>query len=108
MLFLAGTHSCDIARGIALAAYSTGFDGLVYPSYFGLLRTSGMPFETTYGLSNRSLPEFSGHEKSKVIPNLALFGRPIEQGQVSVRCINRLILNRVEYSFHYGPVGYES
>jgi hypothetical protein len=106
MLFLAGEHSYEIARDIARAAHGAGYDGLVYPSYFSLLRTGGMPFETTYGISHRRIPELANREKAKTIRNLALFGRPVEQRAVTVRCINRLILNRVEYGIQFGPVGY--
>lgn len=108
MLFLAGKHSYDIAREIALAAHRAGYDGLAYPSYFSLLRTGGMPFETTYGISHRRIPQLAKREKSKIILNIALFGRPIEEGYVGVRSINRLILNRVEYGIHFGPVGHET
>lgn len=108
MLFLAGNHSYEIARDIARAAQNEGYDGLIYPSYFSLLRTGGMPFETVLGISHRRFPRFAESEKSKTIPNYALFGRPIEQGQVEVKGINRLILNRVEYGFHFGPVGFRS
>ncbi|HWO27779.1 MAG TPA: RES family NAD+ phosphorylase [Candidatus Acidoferrum sp.] len=105
MLFLAGKHSYEISRDLARAAHAAGFDGLVYPSYFSLLRTGGMPFETAFGISYRRFPQLANCEKAKIIPNLALFGRPIEQGSVSVRCINKLILNRVEYGIQFGPVG---
>ncbi len=103
MLFLAGKHSYDIAREIAKAAHAAGYDGIVYPSYFSLLRTGGMPFETAFGLSRRHLPTLMDAEKAKIIGNVALFGRPIEEGKVSARCINKLILSRVEYAFHFGP-----
>jgi hypothetical protein len=105
MLFLAGNHSYEIARKIARAAQTAGFDGLVYPSYFSLLRTGGMPFQTVLGMSLRRSSAAIDFEKSKIIGNLALFGRPIEQGIVSVRCINRLILSQVAYGFLFGPVG---
>jgi hypothetical protein len=107
MLFLAGSHSYPISRDIARAAHAAGFDGLIYPSYFSLLRTGAIPFETTYGISHRRVARLAPFEKAKMIPNLALFGRPIEVGAVSVRCINKVILNRVEYGVHFGPVGYE-
>jgi hypothetical protein len=105
MLFLARENSYDISREITRAAHAAGYDGLVYPSYFSLLRTGEMPFETSYGISHRRVPGLKDREKAKAIPNLALFGRPIEQGSVTVRCINKLILNRVEYSVQFGPVG---
>jgi hypothetical protein len=106
MLFLAGKHSYGITRDIARRIDSAGYDGVVYASYFSLLRTGGMPFETTYGISHRRFPSFQEYERAKTIPNLALFGRPIEEGHVGVRCINKLILSRVDYGFHFGPVGY--
>jgi len=105
MLFLAGKHSYKITRAIADAASSAGFDGIVYPSYFSLLRLGQMPFQTTYGISHRRLPQLQEYEQAKSIPNLALFGRPISNGKITVTCINRLILNRVAYDFHFGPVG---
>jgi hypothetical protein len=104
MLFLAGVHAYPITRSIAGSAKSKGYDGLVYPSYFSLLRTGKIPFETTYGISHRRIERLAEHEKSKMLPNLALFGRPIEDGLVSVRCINRLVISRVDYEFHFGPV----
>jgi len=38
MLFLAGKHSYEISREIARAAHAARYDGLIYPSYFSLLR----------------------------------------------------------------------
>jgi hypothetical protein len=106
MLFLAGAHSYEIARDIALAAKSEGFDGVIYPSYFSLLRTGARPIETVYGLSIRRFPIASGYAKAQVIPNFALFGRPVETGSVRVDCINRLVLTQVGYQAHFGPVCY--
>ncbi len=105
MLFLAGSHSYKITRAIADAARSEGFDGIVYPSYFSLLRLGVMPFQTVYGISQRRIPQLQEHEQAKAIPNLALFGRPVADGLVSVQCINRLILSKVAYDFHFGPTG---
>jgi hypothetical protein len=105
MLFLAGKHSYEISREIAREVDGAGYDGLVYPSYFSLLRTGGTPFETSYGISHRRLPNFAGREKAKTIRNLAVFGRPIEQRAVAVRCINRLTLTQVAYGIQFGPVG---
>lgn len=105
MLFLAGNHSYKISQAIALATRDAGYDGLVYPSYFSLLRTGAMPFETIYGISHRRIPALSDRERLKMISNLALFGHPIKDGRVIVRCINRIILNRVAYGIHFGPVG---
>jgi hypothetical protein len=104
MLFFAGKHSYEIARAIAIAAKAADFDGLIYPSYFSSLRTGAMPFETTFGISLRRVRRLADYEKSKIIENLALFGRPIEQGHVKVKCIDKVIINRVDYGFHFGPV----
>lgn len=105
MLFLAGRHSYGLTRIIADAARSTGFDGVVYPSYFSLLRLGQMPFPTTYGISHRRIEQLQEHEQSKTLPNLGLFGRPVESGSVSVKCIDRLVIERVGYEYHFGPTG---
>jgi RES domain len=104
MLFLAGRHSYEISREIASAAYKAGFDGLVYPSYFTLLRTGEMPFATTFGISHRRIAEFREYARKNTISNLALFGRPVADGSVRIRSINRVILDKVEYKLHFGPV----
>jgi hypothetical protein len=105
MLFLAGKHSYRLSRGIADAARAAGFDGIIYPSYFSLIRLGFMPLETTYGISHRVIPELQPYEQAKIVPNFAIFGRPIVDGKVEVECINRLILSRVAYDFHFGPTG---
>ena len=105
MLFFAEEHSYELCRAIALSAFKSGYDGLVYPSYFSLLKTGKIPFETSIGISHRMFPQLADQEKSKIIANLALFGRPVDQGVAEVRFINRLILRQVHYKFHFGPVG---
>jgi RES domain len=105
MLFLAGRYSYKISRAIADAARASGFDGIVYPSYFSLLRLGTMPFQTVYGISRRRIPSLHEYEQSRAIPNVALFGRPVVDGTASVQCINRVILSRVAYEFHFGPAG---
>jgi hypothetical protein len=107
MLFLAGKHAYEIARAVATAARDAGFDGLIYPSYFSLLRTGAAPFATIYGISIRKFPGLAQHAQAQSIPNFAIFGRPIKEGSVSVQCINRLILNQAEYELVFGPVGYK-
>jgi hypothetical protein len=107
MLFLAGEHAYEISREIAIAAHRAGYDGVIYPSYFSLVRTGGMPFDTIYGISIRRFPQLAQYAKAQCVPNIALFGRPIEQGVVVVKCINKVLLNRVEYDLSFGPVGYE-
>lgn len=104
MLFLAGRHSYEITRAIAQAAEAAGFDGLIYPSYFSLLRLGIMPFQTVYGISFRRIPQLQPHEEARIIQNLALFGRPVTDGRVTIKCINKLITRRIAYEFHFGPV----
>ncbi|MYN04401.1 RES domain-containing protein [Pseudoduganella sp. DS3] len=107
MLFLARSHSYDISRAIALKAKNEGFDGVIYPSYFSLIRTGGYPFETAYGLSvRRFAPQREQYAEAYTIPNFALFGRPLEDGLVRAECINRLILTQIGYLGHFGPVEY--
>lgn len=107
MLFLARSHSYEISRAIALAARDAGFHGVIYPSFFSLIRTGGHPFETSYGLSlRRVLPERNKYVRAFTIQNFALFGRPLESGLVGLECINRLILTQVGYRGHFGPVTY--
>jgi hypothetical protein len=107
MLFLARSHSYEICRAISLAARDASFDGVIYPSFFSLMRTGGHPFETSYGLSlRRYLPERTKYAEAFTIENFALFGRPLESGLVRVACINRLILTQVGYLGHFGPVTY--
>jgi hypothetical protein len=53
----AGAHSYEICRAVASSAREAGFHGIAYPSYFSLLRTGAMPFETAYGISIRRFPE---------------------------------------------------
>jgi hypothetical protein len=104
MLFLAGRHSYEISREIASEAQKAGFDGLVYPSYFTLLRTGAPPLETIFGISARRFPGFRDYARKSTISNLALFGRPLADGSVTVKCIDRVILSRVDYKLRFGPL----
>lgn len=109
MLFYAPEHSYPISRAIAIAAMRTGFDGLIYPSYFSQIRAGLMPAETVgYGISirhaARHFPRLTGYAKSGVYPNVALFGRPVRDGLVKIACIDRLILHKVSYDIRFGPV----
>lgn len=105
MLFLAGEHSYVVSQNVAKAAKDAGYDGIIYPSYFSLLKTGTMPLETAYGLSYRRFPKIKEYEESKIIRNLAIFGHPIKEKKVRVQCINRLLVKRAEYDFLFGPVG---
>lgn len=106
MLFFAGEHSYEITREIAFSACQAGFDGLIFPSYFSLIRKGAMPFDSVYGISIRKFPSYKTHAESQIIPNVALFGRPIEEKIIAVKCINRLVLNKIKYDVLFGPVDY--
>src|SRR5690606_3398600 len=69
MLFLARSHSYDISRAIARAARDAGFDGVIFPSFFSLIRTGGHPFETAYGLSLRRIP---GRNRSRYVEAITI------------------------------------
>lgn len=103
MLFFAGNHSYEIAREIAKEALTQGYDGIVYPSYFSELRLGIMPLRTSYGLSHRIVSQLHDDENALSIPNYAIFGRPIEKAKLNVRCINKMVISRVGYDFHFGP-----
>ena len=82
-LFNAADHSYEILRDIAIATRMAGLDGILYPSYFTQI-----------------------HRSDQTIRNIALFGRPVRDGIVKVDCINRVILNKVNYDIHFGPASF--
>jgi len=106
MLFMAKSNSYPILRRLAIAVKEKGYDGLVYPSYFSMLHSGSEPFETTYGIANRSIKTFKEHEEKKVQKNLAIFGHPIHSGKVLVQRINKLFIRKVNYGVEFGPVNY--
>jgi hypothetical protein len=103
MLFLAGKHSYEIAKELSLRIRDAGFDGIIYPSYFSLVRTGRIPFPTVYGISTRKFPGYRNVEKTSTIPNIALFGRPIKEIKVEVININKMGINRIIYDYEFGP-----
>lgn len=104
MLFFAGKYSYKISREIAKFIYDNNFDGIIYPSYFSAMRTGCFPFETIYGLSIRKIPQLNSYAQSQIIGNIALFGRPINDGKIIVKNLNKLILNKINYDYTFGPV----
>lgn len=107
MLFLARPHAYSISQAIAAAARNAGFAGVRYPSYYSLMRTGGVPFETTFGLAHRSIPTLRDQERSKIVENVAIFGRPVDDGRLAVKNINRFVLNQVVYGGYFGPVKFD-
>lgn len=78
-IFRAESHSYDICRKIAKYVFNLGFDGIIFPSYFSRV-------------------------KNETIPNIALFGKPIKNNAVKVESIDRVIVNKVDYGFTFGPL----
>ncbi len=72
-----------ICRTVAAAARRAGYDGLRYTSYYSFA------MEPEAGL------------------NLALFGRPIANGLLGLRSLNRVRLTYVRYGFGFGPASYD-
>lgn len=105
-LFFASKYSYNISRDLAQYIFDKGYDGIIYPSYFSLIRNGIEPFETVYGLSIRRIKELREYAKSQIAENIALFGYPIKNKLLNVRNINKLILNQIQYDYSFGPVNY--
>ncbi|MCX2745326.1 RES family NAD+ phosphorylase [Mangrovivirga sp. M17] len=103
MLFLASKHSYEISKELSLYVKDKGFDGIIYPSFFSLVRSGKIPFPTVYGISTRRIPQYKEFEKTCTIWNLALFGSPIKDKTIGVKNINKLVLNRIIYDYQFGP-----
>lgn len=106
MLFFTGKHSYKITREIALITNKAGFDGLIFPSFFSLFRSEAKHLNSVCGKSVPSIPSFKSYTKSQIIQNIALFGRPIKEKIIAVKCINQLLLNKIIYDVLFGPIDY--
>ena len=108
MLFAAGKQSHEITREIAFSACQDGFDGLIFPSYFSFVHKykRKVPFDSAHDKPIRKIPSYNNNVKSQLTPNIALFGRPIEKKIIAVKCINRLVLNEINYDVLFGPATY--
>jgi len=87
-LFSADNVSYQICKELAQYLNTYSIDGIIYPSYFSYLYSGNESVQNVYG----------------AVPNLALFGRPIYEGKVIVKCINRVLINKVKYHVTFGPV----
>lgn len=72
-----GKDAYPITRAIAREVFNQGYDGIFYWSYFNRV----------------------SQERGK---NLALFGSPIKEGKVEVISIDRLLLDKIQYSYSLG------
>ncbi|WP_214070346.1 RES family NAD+ phosphorylase [Mucilaginibacter sp. dw_454] len=107
-LFLAGKHSYPICSRIAKRIREEGFDGIIYPSYFSYARTGAIPFDTIQGMSIRLLEPLQDFAQAQSVPNIFLFGRPIEDKKVLVYSINKVIINSIKYETSFGPAYHEN
>jgi hypothetical protein len=69
---------------------------MIFSSYFTFLRRGNM--------SVRQIPQSREYEKVRPVQNVAFFGRPIRNGAICIKAINKLVLRSVGYDFHFGPV----
>jgi len=83
MLFRAENHSYKILQSLSKNVFESQYDGLLYPSYFSQIHKNSIVNQT---------------------PNIAIFGKPIQQGLLSFSSINRVILETAEYTTRFGPV----
>ena len=97
MLFYEGKRAYDITRKIAFEAGKKGFDGLIYPSYINNLQ------KKEYNTSTLGIPNSTPIVQDQIIQNLAIFGRPIQEGKLQVSSINRVFLRQSSYVIKFGP-----
>lgn len=79
LIFRAEKHAYEICRKIAKYALLQSFDGIIYPSFFSKI-------------------------KSDSIPNIALFDYPLKNKKVEIECINKIIIDKIQYDYKFGPV----
>ena len=73
----------DHARTVARVAREAGLAGVRYTSYYAQAK-----------------------QQSKSL-NIALFGRPLEAGDLAIESVNRLRLTDAQYAYSFGPVLYD-
>ena len=105
-LFLAEAHSYPISRAIAKAAKTNGFDGIIYSSFYSLIKQGARPLPTSLGISHRHIAIGSGTHPQKFEDIFGIFGRPIEAGLIEIKCINRLQIIQAELTLGFGPAGF--
>jgi hypothetical protein len=72
----------DHARSLSVVARDAGLNGIRYTSYYAQAK----------------------HDSSAL--NVALFGRPLAAGMISLQSVNRIRLTDARYSYTFGPVLY--
>lgn len=104
MLFLASQHAYKVLQKLSTFIKASGFDGIIYPSYFSMLKTGNIPFETVIGMSNRRLKGLKDYEAKKIVRSIALFGYPLRDNKLDVISMNKLLLKQVTYDFTMAPI----
>jgi len=104
MLFLANQHAYKVLQKLSNFIKASGFDGIIYPSYFSMLKTGNLPFETVIGMSNRRFDSLKDYEAKKIVRSIALFGYPLRDNKLHVISMNKLHLNQVKYDFTMAPI----
>ncbi len=105
-LFQAPKHAYEICRDIAKAARMLGYDGIIFPSFYSEVKTGYEQNQMFFGMPTRRDESMIKYNKSITCENIAIFGFPIKDGLLEVKCINRLRLNQVSYDYCFGPVHY--
>lgn len=75
-----GSHS-QTGRRLGVRCQEWGLDGIKYPSYFSNVRPS-----------------------CQRVPNIAIFGRPLQDRLLRIHSINNVRIDTIQYEFTYGPV----
>lgn len=104
MLFLASSHSYEFLRKLSRFIKDRGYDGVIYPSYFSCLKQGANFIDTTYGICNRRIDVFQKDESNKIVQNIALFGYPIQENILNIKCISKIHLRKVQYDYSLGVI----
>ncbi len=104
MLFLASKHAYKVLQKLSNFIKKHDFDGIIYPSYFSMLKTGNIPFETVIGMSNRRIDNLKNYEANKIARSIALFGYPLRDNKLNMISMNKLLLNQVKYDFTMAPI----
>ena len=92
-IFEEARGSYQISRKIALEARNKGFDGVIYPSFYSNLHSGKRSSESHKGPTS----------KFWVFKNIGIFGKPIQDELLMITCINRMLLQEVDYTFYFSP-----
>ena len=105
ILFRTGKSLYPITQIIALAAQNANYDGLIYSPCFKSIHSNIPLGQAVDSIPKPINPKLNPHEYiSCNAQNLAIFGHPIQDGKIEVKCINRICLNCVSYGVSFGPV----